>query len=285
MEGLAFLSGIGVGVGLLVIYRSLSVEIATAAGALAKRALWMRRARQSTLASVVSLVVVLATGWPMAGVLAWCFVVAAPGIFGGKKAAERTIARTESIASWIENLHDTLMGSSGLHRAIVTTAQTAPEPIHVEVQELAAGLERRDPFAMALDRFAQSLDDPAADLVAMTLVMADDPNRHASDVGAVLQKLGTSLREEAGMLRRVHASRASARTGVNAIAVITIGMALGLAVFNNSFLQPYNSFTGQLMLLVVGGTFALSFWYLHRMVKPMRTQRFFVNIAGSNGRR
>jgi tight adherence protein B len=284
MEGVAFLSGIGVGLGLLVIYRSLSVEISTAAGALAKRARWMRRARQSTLASVVSLVVVLATGWPMAGVLAWCFVVAAPGIFGGKKVAERTIARTESIASWIENLHDTLMGSSGLHRAIITTAQTAPEPIQIEVQELATSLERRDPFALALDRFAQSLDDPAADLVAMTLVMADDPNRHASDVGAVLQKLGTSLREEASMLRRVHASRSSARTGVNAIAVITIGMALGLAVFNNSFLQPYNSFTGQVMLLVVGGTFALSFWYLHRMVKPVRTQRFFVNISGSNGR-
>jgi Flp pilus assembly protein TadB len=119
----------------------------------------------------------------------------------------------------------------------------------------------------------------------MTLVMADDPNRHASDVGAVLQKLGTSLREEASMLRRVHASRASARTGVNAIAVITIGMALGLAVFNNAFLQPYDSFIGQVMLLVVGAIFALSFWYLHRMVKPVRTQRFFINISESGGRR
>jgi tight adherence protein B len=281
MENLAFLCGLAFASGSLLLFRTFDAELKDAAGRIAQRTAHLRRIRRSALASLISFVIVFATGWPAAGILAWAFVVAAPTIFGGKRVAEAAIARTEAIASWVENLHDTLMGSAGLRRAIVTTALTAPTPIASEVRELAAGLERRDPFPLSLDRFAASLNNPAADLVAMTLVMADDPNRHASDVASVLQKLGASLRDETGMQRRIHASRASARAGVSAIAVITIGMAIGLAVFNNEFLRPYDSFSGQLMLLAVGAIFATSFWYLHRMVKPVAAQRFFINIAES----
>jgi hypothetical protein len=44
-------------------------------------------------------------------------------------------------------------------------------------------------------------------------------------------------------------------------------MAVGLIVLNPAFLKPYNSFTGQLVLVVVGIVFALGFLGIARLAK------------------
>jgi hypothetical protein len=43
---------------------------------------------------------------------------------------------------------------------------------------------------------------------------------------------------------------------------------------NQTYLEPYDSPTGQLVLLAIGGLFAGGFIWLARMTRPVRPERF-----------
>ncbi|MGH8921927.1 MAG: type II secretion system F family protein, partial [Actinomycetes bacterium] len=81
------------------------------------------------------------TRWAVAavalGALGWCWT----GLFGGRRAREQGIARTEAVASWTEMLRDTIAGSHGLEEAVITSAEVAPAAIRPEVTALAARLQ------------------------------------------------------------------------------------------------------------------------------------------------
>ncbi|HUC03940.1 MAG TPA: hypothetical protein VL961_00985 [Acidimicrobiales bacterium] len=49
---------------------------------------------------------------------------------------------------------------------------------------------------------------------------------------------------------------------------------LGLALFNRGYLAPYDTATGQLVLILVGGVFAVAFMWLARMTRPVQVDRF-----------
>ncbi len=278
MEGLAFICGCFVGLGAILLGSSLPRPAKKPAE---QKQLSKQVGRRMTYASIVSTAVSLLTGWFVLGILVWLFVFKAQVIFGGRRRAEQQIARSEAIASWIENLHDTLTGGAGLRRSIVTTAKAPPEAIGHELRDLAHRLESRDPLPLAISRFADELSDPSADLVAMALIMADDPTRHASNVGAVLETLGATVREEVNMARRVQANRAKVRTSVSVIAGVTVAMSTSLMIFSRDFMAPYGSVFGQVVLGIIGGIFALAFWYLQRMSKPIQIQRFFLNLEAT----
>ncbi|MGV9567376.1 hypothetical protein [Streptomyces sp. NPDC003480] len=55
--------------------------------------------------------------------------------------------------------------------------------------------------------------------------------------------------------------------------ITTLGMAVGLVVFNRPYLDPFDTLTGQVVLAVVGVLFAVSFTYLTvigRIEEPVR---------------
>ena len=58
------------------------------------------------------------------------------------------------------------------------------------------------------------------------------------------------------------AGRARVRTSVRVITLTTLGMAVGLIVLNRSYLQPYSTSLGQLVLAVVGALFGSALWWL-----------------------
>jgi hypothetical protein len=55
----------------------------------------------------------------------------------------------------------------------------------------------------------------------------------------------------------------------------TLSFAGGLIVLNPAFLSPYDTATGQLVLLLVGGLFTAGFAWLHRMSRIEEPERFF----------
>ena len=65
----------------------------------------------------------------------------------------------------------------------------------------------------------------------------------------------------------------SARIGSGA----TGGLVLGLAVLNRGYLAPYDTAVGQLVLLLVGAVFTVSFLWLAKMTRPSVTERFLVS--------
>lgn len=235
-----------------------------------------RRLVQVVLAVAVALVVVLLTVRPVGAVLAAGIALSLPSVFGGKAARQAEIARVEAIATWASQLRDMLSGGSGLLETIEATAPFAPAPIRAEVERLALGM-RRGRLHAALRAFAAEVDDPMADLVVASLIVAT-----AEQVGRLGELLGTlaaRTREQAALRMRIDKDRASTRTQVRGVVLATIGMILFLMVFNKGLLAAYNSAEGQLVLAGIGTAFLAGFSLLARMSRPQRVEGFTLAAA------
>ena len=276
MTALAAVCGAAVGLGVIVIVMGLRGVELPRLGWPTLRAGWEHRTRRFAAAVVAGVLVGAATGWPVGALLAAAAAAALPGLLSEGAAQAALVARIEAIAAWAEMLRDTMAGAAGLEQAITSTAPIAPTPIRREVVTLATRLGR-ERFAVALRAFADDVADPTCDLVVAALTLAAE--HQVRRLGELLGSLAQAAREQATMRLRVEAGRARTRTSVRVIVSVTAGLAFGLAVLNRTYLQPYNSALGQLVLLAVGGMFAAAFAWLARMARPATPQRFLVGEA------
>jgi Flp pilus assembly protein TadB len=280
LTALAALCGAVVGFGVLVFstgVRSTEVRVRRPREPLASRV--DRLALRVGLATGAGVAMLVLTRWPVGALLMAALGAVLPSLAGGRASREAAIARTEAIAAWTEMLRDTMAGAAGIEQAIVATAAVSPSPIREEVVALATRLER-ERLAVAMREFADSLADPAADLVVAALVLASE--KQAQRVGELLGTLAAATREQAKMRLRVETGRARTRTAARVITLFTMGTALILVLFNRGYLEPYDSAVGQLMLAVVGGCFGGSFWWLAQMGKADSPERFLVG-GGQGG--
>jgi Flp pilus assembly protein TadB len=220
----------------------------------------------------------LLTGWPAAGVLAAAAGVVVPSLVGLQRRRSEMSARSDAVASWAEMLRDTIASHAGLREAVAVSARVAPAPIRAEVQLLAVRAER-EPLATALARFADEVDDPVADLVVAALSIAAE--RQASRLAELLGEIASAARDQAAMSLRVETGRARTYASSKALVVITFTLAGLLLVFSPTFMEPYDSVTGQFVLLVIGGLFAAALWALVQLGRPARPPRLFVRPGGA----
>jgi tight adherence protein B len=223
------------------------------------------------LGMCAAVVVGAVTRWPVAALLMGAAGFLAPSLFGGEAQRKAQLERVEGIAAWAEMLRDTMAGSGGLEQSIIATAGVSPPPIRREVLRLAARLER-ERLAPSLREFADDLDDPSGDLVVAALVLAAD--KSPKRLGELLGRLADSVRDEVNMRLRVDAGRARTRTSVRVITIFTTLFAAFLIVFNRNYLDPYGTFVGQLVLLLVGLCFGGAFTWLSRSLRVETEDRF-----------
>ena len=236
-------------------------------------------ARLGAAAAAVVFVFAL-TGWPVGALLAGAAAWVLPRILGGKAEREATIARTEAIASWTEMIRDSIVAASGLEEAIVATAPVAPPAIAPEVRAMVHRLDHQR-LPDALIAFGNDLHHPSGDLVVASLVIAS--RMEASDLSGLLTRLAEATRGEARMRIRVEVGRTRVRTATKVIVGVVIAAVLFLAVANAEYLAVYDSSGGQLMLLVVGGVFALGGWLLTRMAAIELPERFTARATAPGG--
>ncbi|MDP9073349.1 MAG: pilus assembly protein TadB, partial [Actinomycetota bacterium] len=172
---------------------------------------------------------------------------------------------------WTEMLRDTMAAAAGLEQAIFTTAALAPAPIRPEVQGLLTRLQR-ERLSPALASLGEELADPTADLVVSALTLA--ASGEASELGDLLASLASAARDSATMRLKVEASRARTRTSVRIIVGVTVGMAGLLIVANRGYLTPFDSFTGQVVLLGVFACFGGAMAWLAAMGRYVAPERF-----------
>jgi Flp pilus assembly protein TadB len=209
--------------------------------------------RKWGLAGAAALASWLLTGWPTVGLIAGAAVVGLPVLLGTAGSAARNIARVEAIEEWTRRLGDILVVGVGLEQAVATSVRSTPEAIRVEVEALAARLSARWPTEAALRDLANDLADPAADLVVASLILGH--RRRGPGLTRALSSVADSVGEEVAMRRRVEADRAKPRTTARAVTLITLGVA-GLGGLNPTYLRPYGTALGQLVLLAVATLFA-----------------------------
>lgn len=124
-----------------------------------------------------------------------------------------------------------------------------------------------------------ALQEPLGDLVVATLLMASE--HRAVRLGDVLNELAVTAREEANMYLRVEAQRASSRSAMRMVTGFSLGFA-GLAMLvAHSYLLPYGTFAGQIVLVVVGSLFMAGLWLMSRMSHPAKVDRISLYRATS----
>lgn len=233
------------------------------------------------VAVAVAFVLLLLTRWPVLTAAGGLLAFFAPTLFGGAASEKQAIAKLEGLAAWTESLRDTIAGAVGLEQAIPATAYAASPSISPQLTTLADRLRVRTPLPIALQRFADELDDPSADLIVAALML--NARLRGPGLRDVLTSLAGSAREELEMRRRVGSGRASTRRSVQIVVGITVVFVLGLVLFNRDYVEPYSSPLGQIVLLVVLLFFAAGFMWMRRLSVFDLPERFLFTAGVSPG--
>jgi tight adherence protein B len=256
------LSALGV---LMLIVNSKTVEL--------RRFRVLSRRRVLTVAGSIGCGIAIwwMTGWVVVGVTvgvgsAWML---------GRRNTRRPVRDdrvfVDALATWIEQLRDTLAGAHGLEEAIRATAPRAPRSVHQEVQRLAAHMTYGS-TAIGLRRFADELDHPTADFVVSALLTATQ--HQARDLNVLLTHVAECARDEGRMRSRVWVSRARTRSSVRIIAGVVVVFVGGLFIFSADYLSPYATAGGQVVLLAIGTLFALALALMNRLSELTMPDRF-----------
>ncbi|MEY9861357.1 tight adherence protein B [Catenulispora sp. GAS73] len=282
--GILILAGLAVAVGLVLMVRGVTGSTDEPGSTSPVFDAWRARlsepktVRRALITFGAALLAGVFTGWPAAAVLAGGVVWFAPQLMGRDTSTKTEVARTEAIASWAELLRDTLSAAAGLEQSILASANAAPEPIREQVGAMAALLRAGGTLEDALRRFAADLADPTADLIIAALLLAS--RQQARNLPEVLGSLAEATRAQAGLRLRTAADRARTRTSVRMITGVVMAMAFGLIMLNRSYLAPYDTPVGQLVLMLVAALFGSALMWLSKMSVGKAPERFLTRLDG-----
>jgi len=230
------------------------------------------RFRFAQLAIPVAFIVVLAiTGWMVVAGSVALLIAAIPGIGRPYIQTRNEQELIDGIATWTEQLRDTLAGAHGLEQAIIATSIHAPVALQAQVKKLASFIGYGS-LEDGLRRFGDDLNNSTADFVVAALVTAYQ--HQARDLGMLLTQIAQCARDESKMRSRVWVGRARTRSAVKIIATVIAVFILGLFSLNRPYLQPYSSIQGQVVLSGILAVFAASLSLMQSMAQIIEPERF-----------
>lgn len=275
MAMLGFLLAVGAAsLGLLSVVR-LSRGISALPSIQLRSSLDRNGTRQLGAALVAGLLALLVTRWALAGLAAAAIVFLWPRLFGGGRAGRRQLEKIEALAAWTESLRDTATAAAGLEQAIPATVGAAHALLRAPVRDLAARLDGRVPLPEALARFADDVDDPAADMVVAALSL--NARQRAGGLERILTSLAASSRTELEMRRKVEHERRALRRQAQRIALAVLGFIALQALFARGWVEPYSTPLGQLVLMVLTVIFIGSFARMRSLSNGEAESRFLTS--------
>lgn len=133
----------------------------------------------------------------------------------------------------------------------------------------------REPLDRVLDDLADDLAHPIGDLVVSALRLTSTSG--GGRVQAVLTDLAATAYAEAEAHRRIEVARQRPRSAMRATAIIVAVFVGLLVVFSRTYLAPYGTALGQLVLAVVAGYWAAGFWWMSTLSRSTPVERFIVH--------
>ncbi len=240
----------------------------TSSGRLAR--LTPRTKRLLLIGLVLGFVIAVPTGWVVAIILVPAALAGLPFLLSAPEAGER-IERLEAMEEWTRSLSGILTAGVGLEQALISTLRSAPAEIRPEVARLAARLRARWSTEDALRALADELDDATGDLVAGNLILA--ARRRGTGVADVLESLAETVASDVRARREIEADRAKPRSTARWVTIITIGV-LGVLALTGSYVEPYKTPLGQIVLVLLLTLYVATLVWLKRMAKGERLPRF-----------
>ncbi len=239
--------------------------------------LWSVRGLVALLIGALTLLV---TRWLVAGLGVAVLAYSWRGV-GGAAGERRTMDRLEALATWTESLRDTIAGAVGLEQGIPSSLRVAGPSLRPPLERLVDRLHTRMPMGEALRRFADDLNDPAADLIIAALII--NASLRGPGLRDLLGSLADAVREELDMRRKVFAERKSTRRSVQIVIAVSVGLAVALAIFDHHFLSPYDGPFGQLMLAVIAAIYAAGILWLRKLARFQPPERLLAAEAPAGG--
>jgi Flp pilus assembly protein TadB len=217
------------------------------------------------------------TGWVLAFVLVPVAFVGLPVLLSSSSAAAR-IERLEAMEEWTRSLSGVLTVGVGLEQALVATLRSTPAAIAPEVTRLVARLRARWVTEDALRAFADELDDATGDLVAANLILG--ARRRGAGLASVLEALAESVAADVRARRQVEADRAKPRATARWVTLISVGVLVVLSM-SGSYVQPYQSPLGQIVLVSLLAAYIATLLWMKRMAIGQASPRFLTLAPAS----
>lgn len=218
----------------------------------------------------IGLVGWLVTGWALALVIGPVAVIGLPLLLAPPPSANQ-IVRLEAMEEWTRSLAGVLTVGVGLEQALVATLRSTPGPISAEVRRLVARLRARWDTEAALRAFADELDDSTGDLIAANLILG--ARRRGAGLASVLEGLAESVAADVRARRQVEADRAKPRSTARWVTIISVSVLVILAI-SGTYVAPYRSPFGQVLLIVLLSAYVATLIWMRRMANGRPLPRF-----------
>lgn len=227
----------------------------------------------------VGFVVLLLTRWPLLA-LAAAVLTAVWGRFLRDERADAERLRIEGIAKWLEDLRDTLRGSSvGAEEALEHVALRPPaairEPLATFVFRRRQGFRTED----ALTDLADDLAHPTADAAIAAIRLVITGTAGAGRLYRTVSALAAAARDEVRARERVDRTRSQYQASMKRLVIIAALLIAYLRVAAGDLLEPYGTVTGQMFLLLPLAMWAGCIMWLRSMCRYELPQRY--RIVGS----
>lgn len=210
------------------------------------------------------------TGWVIAIVILPVAVLGMPVLLASPADTAR-IGKLDGIAEWTRNLSGVLVAGQGLEQALTASLRSCPDALRPEVAGLVARLRGRWPTEAALRAFADDLDDATGDLVAAALILGS--RKRGPGLAGMLTGLAESAAADVRARRQIEADRAKPRTIARLVTLLSAG-ALTVLALTGSFLEPYRTPLGQVVLLVLLACYIASLVWLRKAAQSPPPTRF-----------
>jgi Flp pilus assembly protein TadB len=234
------------------------------------------RAKAARVGAVAAgMVAWLLTGWVVLVVILPGALLFLPSLIR-PRTNETAIKRVEALEEWLRNLQGVITVGMGIESALQASQRSAPLAIRTEVATLAANLRSGWDSVDALRAFADDINSATGDLIVSSLILA--VQRRGSGLGQVLAGLADSVAQDVRMQRLVEADRAKPRSTARWITLITLGVMV-VAATQTSYIAPYGTPVGQVVLLVLLVLYALALLWMRSMTIGRPMPRFLNAVS------
>jgi Flp pilus assembly protein TadB len=213
------------------------------------------------------------TGWPIGALAGAVLGIAVPRLLTEHRSVAKRIELTDALADAAAGLRDAVRGGLGLSDGISGLSHRGPPLLREHLASLVADTGRIG-LAAAARRFAERLDDPGADLLAVTLAFNDRVG--GRQVAEVLDAMADELAAEARTVRELRARQERQRTSARVVALAPVVLLLLLQQVNPGYLDPYGSPAGQSVLGLAALLIGVGYGLMLRIARGIDPPRVVV---------
>jgi Flp pilus assembly protein TadB len=185
--------------------------------------------------------------------------------------------RLDALATWIETLRDSVAAHRGLVAAIESTVPSAPASLRANIEALVIRIKSGTPLDRAFAALASELADASADEAIAPLILA--ARFGGADLQNLLGTAAVNTREQLALVQRTEVARAKPRREMRLVVVVTLGFVLATLTIGHGYFTPFSTTTGQIVLVVIAGLFAVGFGMMNRLSRPQPMPRLFESPA------